>query len=137
MKVPQNVTECVCFLCVRPRDHYLFGGTAFFMSVPALESPELSFIYLVTAKHCIEAAQRQGQILHVRVNTKGGKSEYLQINDDWILSETSDVGVIPILDLPDGREVFAIAEKMSVTDETIRDKNIGIGDELLVVGLFT
>ncbi len=107
------------------------------MSVSAHESPDLSFVYLITAKHCVEAAQREGQDLHIRVNLKAGGSEYLRIRGDWILSDTSDVGVIPILELPDGSEVRTIGDQMAVTDETIRDKNIGIGDELLVVGLFT
>jgi len=136
MKVPDNVSECVCFLCVRTRDKYLFKGTAFFMSVGMEGNPGVEFVYLVTAKHCVEAAEREGHDLHVRVNLAVDKSEYFSIHDEWAYHEQSDVAVIPF-DIPDGCQVRSIPLEMALTDDKIREKKIGVGDDVLVTGLFT
>ncbi len=60
VRVPDNIIECVCFLCIKKvdndREYYTVGGTAFFVSIPSETHPDIGYVYLVTARHCADAA---------------------------------------------------------------------------------
>jgi hypothetical protein len=113
-------------------------GTAFFVSIPAdLGVTEAAYVYLVTAKHCVEKAKRYGS-LFIRINVKGGSVEYLEIKDEWTYNddEGSDVAVLPF-SLPDNADCSIAPVEMLATDEIIEEKRIGVGDDVVVTGLFT
>src|ERR1043166_4605939 len=84
MRIPDELLHCVCFLGVRiadgpdARKFYSFG-TAFFVGVV---QHGYDFSYLVTAKHVIEEATRGGYSrLIVRVNSRAGNAEYIELGD--------------------------------------------------------
>jgi hypothetical protein len=90
------------------------------------------YVYLVTAKHCVEKATRYGS-LFVRLNMKSGPVQYQEIKTEWIYNddEGSDVAVLP------DTECMPIPVGMLATDEIIAEKRIGVGDDVVVTGLFT
>ena len=96
MRIPDEVRDCVGFLCYRKNDGSLYyGGTAFFVAVPCEEDPQdFQPLYLVTAKHCLERAHWP---LLLRLNTKNGESACFPLppKDNWYMGEDgSDVAII-------------------------------------------
>jgi hypothetical protein len=68
-------------------------GTAFFVSVPHEHDGDVSFKYLVTARHTIEKTDKD--CLYVRMNKKDqGVIDCPTRRDDWRLHERADVAVI-------------------------------------------
>jgi hypothetical protein len=139
MDVPTNLSECVCFLCVLEFGRYVPKASAFFVSVPAQigGAVEGGYVYLVTAKHCVERAKRWGAMF-VRLNTKSGGVYVQEIKSEWICldEEGPDVAVLPF-EPPADAEIRAVAIEMLATDEVIAQKRIGVGDDVVVTGLFT
>lgn len=139
MDIPTNLSECVCFLCVSEFGRYLPKASAFFVSVPTeiRGSVEGRYIYLVTAKHCVERAKRWGAMF-VRLNTESGGVHIQEIKREWIYPEKEgpDIAVLPF-ELPTNVKVRAVGIDMLATEETIAERRIGVGDDVVVTGLFT
>ena len=95
MRVPDEVLQCVCFLCVNDKGTYRYGGTAFLISVPSEKHPQSSYVYLITAKHCVEKAQQYGN-LYLRLNKVDGSAAMIEVAGQWYYpdSESSDIAVL-------------------------------------------
>src|ERR1043166_5102205 len=93
MRVPDVFADTVCFLAAEKHEEgrvrHIFGGTAFFVGVPAVSVKDEWHLYLVTAKHCITEAGKFTGPLRVRVNV-AGKSELVEATD-WIFHEDEAV----------------------------------------------
>jgi len=138
MRVPDVVLQCVCLLCVKDSGRYYYGGTGFFVSIPSEKYPKSSYVYIVTAKHCIEKAKQYGN-LYLRLNKLDGKADFIEIRREWYYpdNESSDAVVLP---WPSFRHIFQykhLVRNMFVTDEIIKEQGIGVGDEIFITGLFT
>lgn len=142
MRVPPEVKKCVCFIA-RPADgadgtHQAeLIGTAFFVGLASKKIPRLSYLYLVTARHVAE--QVMNGPFWVRVNTKDGSSKlYAGNNVKWIFhpDENVDVALFPWGIPFDQLESKYVSDSMFLTDEVIDNKNIGVGNEVLITGLF-
>lgn len=137
--LPPDMTDCVVFLSVERNGQWLYGGTAFFLGVPS-ETTERYYVYLITAKHNVIKASQSGH-LHVRVNKRDGGSDPVPIgSSDWTFheNEASDVAVIPFC--PDTKIYeyrWLVAGDFCATEKLLKEKQIGIGEDLVVVGLFT
>lgn len=102
MRVNEEVRKCVCFICV-PKASFNIDravtlvGTGFFASVESKQDPEISYVYLVTAKHLAE--KLVDKTFLVRMNTKMGSYDYLKGDGNlWLYhptEESVDVAVIP------------------------------------------
>jgi hypothetical protein len=142
MRVPEEILECVCFLCTESSGGKVaLRGTAFFVSVPAERIPNGSFTYLVTARHNIRKAEAVGDQLVLRVNMKEGGAETAVIEGlRWFYpaNEASDIAVSsPVTGLEEyGVTYRRIPRTMFATDDVIAEKHIGVGDELISTGLF-
>lgn len=144
MQVPPEVRKCVVFIGYKAGDGRLkLGGTAFFVSIPAREL-ELYFVYLVTAKHIIDKAQKKSidQKVYLRANFKDGSTRTVGVPiDDWMFhARDASVDVAAMrMPLPiDDTDFLSIpAHDMAITDEIIRKEGIGVGDEVFLTGLFT
>lgn len=139
MEVPNELSTCVCFLCTNEKGTYVARCTAFFASVPAdIGVAEGGHIYLITAKHCIEGAQRYGNTLFARLNMENGPVRYAEIKQAWTYNDEdgSDVAAIQF-DPPSNAEFRCIPIGMMATDQVLREKRVGAGDEVVVTGLFT
>jgi hypothetical protein len=142
MRVPDDITKCVCFLAVREENAYgtgeddVFIGTAFFMQTSEEGG---HFRYLVTAKHIIDEAKEKGYTeIYARVNTAAGGSEMILLRDEWIPSENPAIDAVALSFNPTiiVFDYFPLITGLCVNDDNIYKAGIGIGDELLITGLF-
>src|SRR5687767_14605505 len=102
MRVSEEILRAVCFLYTRESKDGVNievpRGTAFVVAVPfeskaVFEGSTLAHIYLVTARHIIEAAQGHEQPLLARVNLKGGATRIIDVSEHWVSSDVADVAV--------------------------------------------
>jgi hypothetical protein len=137
MRIPDEMRDCTCFLCVKEASGKVsVGGTAFFMSFA--RTPMRSFTYLVTAKHCVTKAFEQFGNLYLRLNTRKGSTDLVELDRTWAYSEDEgvDVAVRPWqLDLAKYKQA-EIDFQSSAHDKNLEANGIGIGNEVLAIGLF-
>lgn len=142
MRVPDDVLDSVCFLCVKERkdgvERFRCGGTAFFVGQSIDGYPDAAISYLVTARHNVEQAKSGYGSLFARVNRADGSVGEIELPDDWYYPESggADVVVLPFF-LDEEWDNKMARREMEVTDEAIKEYGIGAGDELIIVGLFT
>jgi hypothetical protein len=142
MRVPDNIIDCVCFLCIKTNDNdvdnYIVGGTAFFVSIPSETDPDIGYVYLVTARHCVDAAKQAGN-LYIRVNLKGGGAVYVK-GDPYAFEsapddDAADVAFALAAPPTAAFNYLPIPSELIATDDLIKDKQIGLGEEVVAVGL--
>jgi hypothetical protein len=117
------------------------AATAFLVSVPFGNDAWIP--YVVTARHVLDQSQRYGP-LYLRVNTRDGYEDTEIAQDVWVTHPTTDVAVARLSDrlFPPKGSAYQYAPKALsidrlITDEFAREHNIGEGDEVVFVGLFT
>lgn len=139
MHLHRQVLDCVAFLCVedwRPGGigRYICGGTVFFVAVGTEAGGHL---YAVTARHCVDRARARGS-LFLRLNAVDGGVRHVQINSGWVFhpDPNVDAAVLPIPTLP-GVRPAAIPEETFALRSSLDEYEIGIGDDVVVCGLFT
>ncbi len=145
MRVPDEVRDCVVFLGIQVtrdggRADFVWGGSAFFISVPSETEPQKrGYIYLVTAKHVIdEIGDRE---IFVRINQRQGGAAIASLRGArWHFHETEattvDVAVLPIAPSPEQFAYKVIGTDSFLTDTVIQTMGIGVGDEAFMTGLF-
>ncbi len=116
------------------------AGTAFFVNVPLSSSVPRSKIYLVTARHVIDAT-RPFSSLYVRINlVDGGFQDIPAHPDSWVTHPTTDVAVASV-SLPLAEyHLRTIPLEQMLTDEQIASwkfPKFGAGDKVFFVGLFS
>jgi len=144
MRVSDDVLKCVFFLAVKATtagtESFRLVGTGFFVGVPSERFPqEAQWTYMATAKHVIEAAKRYGSSIYVRLNTNQGGYEMLEVHGEWTYHENEGVdlalgGWQPDLKKYDCR---VIPFEMFALEKAIESESIGVGDEIVMVGLFS
>ena len=116
-----------------------FGGTAFIVGV-AMEG-NLGLAHLVTAKHVAEAIDPAEAV--IAMNAKDGQPRFLRTgNERWFYhpteSDSVDVAVIPFgCEMFQAYDIVWLPEDIFATEKRIVDFNIGLGDEIFAIGLFT
>lgn len=143
MRVNDLLPYSCVYLCVKEASGKVIpAGTAFVLSVAAETNPEVHHGYLVTAAHCIREAQRRYGALFMRVNQHPDDSAALiELNAAWVFHE-DEANDVAVLHFPPPApfnlyRIIAI-ERESVATEKVRETEaIGIGDDLVVVGLFS
>lgn len=116
-----------------------FHGTAFFVAVPSSnEGATFSFSYLVTAKHV--AIRLQDKQFFVRINSRDGSSKLIRGEGvKWWTHPTDnsvDIAIIPCALPITEFDYMVIPVSMFLSDEVIKNKGIGTGDEVFITGLF-
>lgn len=140
MRIADQLLKSVGFVArYDPDQPLVFGGTAFIVGVKM--DAQASLCHLVTAKHVAEAIEPAEAV--IAMNAKDGAPRFLRTGDQqWFYHPTEkdsvDVAVLPLgspkIDLYD----FAfVPEEIFATEARIAEYNIGLGDELITVGLFT
>ena len=144
MRIPDRLLKCVGFVSrYEPDDEggsrLRFGGTAFIVGV--LMDGNVGLAHIVTAKHVAEAIE-PGEAV-ITMNAKDGMSLSLRTGSQkWFFHPTErdsvDVAVMPF-GSPRFNEydIEWIPEEVFATDQRIADFEIGLGDELFIIGLFT
>ncbi len=145
MRIPDDITKCVCFLCYKITNGDYAGtyraiGTCFFVEVREFN---YSFIYIATAKHLLDEMER-GKLkeLHLRLNRKDGEVGYIGIDLEksiWMFSsnEADDLAFIHIQIPYTVFDILPLPIEMFATYEIVAKQKIGLGEELFATGLFT
>lgn len=138
MRIPDQLIKCVGF--VSPLAQNLnFGGTAFIVGVKM--DDRISFAHLVTAKHVADAIE-PGETI-IAMNAKDGMPLFLHKGDTPWFYHPTEPDAVDVAVLPFGSGRFAdydsawIPEESFATDARIAEYGIGLGDEIVIVGLFT
>jgi len=92
---------------------------------------------LVTARHNVLNAQRAYGNVWVRINTPEDDSAEVEIDEPWVFPDDPavDIAVLPFWP-PFQFEPLPIPNHWFVTDAVIEEQGIGIGEDLVVLGLF-
>jgi hypothetical protein len=143
VRVPDVILKSVGFIGeVTHRDSSGISGdlhgTGFFIAIPS-SITGLFFFCFVTALHVVK--DLLGREIYVLVNKKGGGVTALSSlagSGLWThpTDPTADVAVIPMSQDPSA-DYIAVAVKDFATPELMQAQNIGIGDEVVITGLFT
>ncbi|MDT7542788.1 MAG: hypothetical protein QOE33_2692 [Acidobacteriota bacterium] len=152
MRVPDNLKNIICYLAVRLADgesfKYQSRGTGFFIAIPGETDSRLFHVYLITARHCIEKVKEHGD-LYVRLNfdprltdfVKFGDADFLPVPlDDWIFPDDGaiDIAARPFNLLQEDAVVHqALSQSSFATDRKLNTFNVGIGDAVFILGLFS
>ncbi len=143
MRVPEEIRKCVVYLgkpSTTPdgQESMAPEGTGFFVAIPSEMHSGINYIYLVTAKHV--AKELMGERFIIRANVKGGRAVFITGSEDtrWWTHPTDDSVDVAVIgwappDIVDDRRVGL---EMFLDDDIMRTKNIGLGDEVFMTGLF-
>jgi len=144
MRIPDQILNTVCFIAKSDaKENY--RATGFIVSVAGAHGN--AHLYLVTAKHVAEAVTWSPFV--VGFNTKEGTKGRLEVNYDndhplkWWYHPAQpnavDVAVIPFapIEYHSLNVEWIHYPNMFATPEIMTSEGIGIGDEIIVIGLFT
>jgi hypothetical protein len=141
MQIPDEIRKCVGFICYKNTNKTKWAGTAFFVGV-TLEGTESSSIYIITAKHIIDEIQRESddKKVYLRMNLKNGGSRLIGTPiDKWIFHPQESNVDVATLNWAPPQETFdylTVAVEYAGTEDIIKKENIGVGDDVFLVGLF-
>lgn len=147
MRVPDEVKNCVVFIgCLMNGDEKQnIGGTTFLLSYPykrLINGRAKSHIYIVTAKHVLDDFDEKTSdgIVYLRFNFMDKPAQWIPIErNKWISHPDTDLAILPANQLDDEYQFdhILVPESMIVDDAILENEKIGIGDEIIVTGLFT
>ncbi len=136
MRVPDAILKCAVFLGREEGTERVYRATAFVYALGSDRVPNGTFYYLVTAAHV--ANDLAGAPFWVRANIRdGGFREFEGDGSEWVRHDDKavDAAVYPWYKPPEV-DCIPIATSNMLTEDKRRTLNIGIGDDVLMVGLF-
>lgn len=141
MTIPDEVLKSVVFIgCPNKADGtYFYFGTGFFVGREKGDGT-CDRVLLVTAKHVIDGIRATGATeVSIRVNLVDGTSRWDSMNINvWSIhpaDKSIDVAVVE-RGIPAEEDHRVIPHTLFLTDEHIRALEVGLGDEVLITGLF-
>ncbi len=138
MRIPDQIIKCVGFVS-RFEEKLKFGGTAFVVGVHM--DATHGYAHLVTAKHVAEAIEPAEAV--IAMNAKDGHPLFLRTADARWFYHPTEPDSVDVAVLPFGSTRFAeyditwVPEEIFATDNRISEFGIGLGDEVVIIGLFT
>jgi hypothetical protein len=146
MRIPETQLKAVGYVCeVTHRDgDKIYGdpyATGFFASVPCMTVglTEMEMYYFITARHV--ANDLKDREICFTFNRKGGGTIHIEhMIPGWFVHPTdknADVAVIQIAVNPHLYDIAPIQVKHFGLPERLKELNIGIGDEVHSIGLFS
>jgi hypothetical protein len=142
MIVPENIRKPVAFIAARNTDgEFIFAGSAFWFGKSRKDGSAIADpVYLVTARHVIDALANRGALkIYVRVNLKNGDASWIETEaTDWLFhpsDPTVDVAIYR-MGIPPECDHLVIPYDLAVTDDVRKQHGIDLGDEVFVTGLF-
>lgn len=143
MRIADRLLKCVGFVSrYEPEGEGArieFGATAFIVGVHTDE--KFALAHIVTAKHVAEAIEPAEAV--IAMNAKDGAPLFLRTGDArWFYHPTEPDSVdVAVMQFGSHRfqdyDIQWIPEDMFATDKRIADFDIGLGDEIVTIGLFT
>jgi hypothetical protein len=138
MRIPDGYLPSAVFFGGKDSEGRLhYRATAFFIGVPT-KLTRFGGTCLVTARHNVEGALKAYGNVWVRLNTKDGGAMDIEITTPWEYPDdpASDVAAVPFWPLIEW-EGAPLPVEWFVTQEVIETRGVGVGEELVVVGLFS
>jgi hypothetical protein len=148
VRIPLAIENCVVFLAAKHADgKYTLGGTGFWVNRRTSLLPNQAWSFLVTARHIIDKIRKLGcDTIGMRVNLKDGNAIWVDIPIDsspanrWYThptEESCDIAVHIIQPDYDKWNCKAFPCEAIIDVEYIKEYNLGVGDEVYSVGLFS
>jgi hypothetical protein len=137
MRIPDQLLKCIGFVS-RDEERFDYRGSAFIVSVPF--DDHSACLHLVTAKH-VALALQNGEAV-IAMNGKDGFPLFMKNGGEgWFFhpdDPSVDVAVLPMasLRLPE-YDYQDISIDRFATAERIQKYGIGVGDEIINIGLFS
>ena len=156
-RAPDRILNCTVFLGVKMAgdDEPKIGATAFILSEPFDLSYNMVHMYLVTATHNLIDAKKFSDdgLLYIRSNRKDSTSSWMSSEfSKWYAHPDTDLSILPLFadkteesirsekplsDDPKEFDINHIPVVMIASPEVIEKEGIGVGDEVMAVGLFS
>jgi hypothetical protein len=143
MRVPDRFLKSVCFVMAQlgpdlSRESFDPQATGFFVAIPSKVLPgKVSYVCFVTARHVVEPLI--GRSVVFTANRKGGGIDTFRgIPPGFIFhpDPAVDLAVIPA-DVPRELDISPISIKDFVDRDLMFRKDLGVGDDVFITGLFT
>lgn len=136
-RIPDNYLDCAVYLYPSEkaaREGERAGGSGFMFAIRSKRLDDLFFPYIVTNSHVI----REGNSLTVRINNVNNGHVILQSEPHhWFHHpDGDDIAVMPVGLHPNIYKITWMVEGQLLTKEAIDRFNIGIGDDVVMVGRF-
>jgi hypothetical protein len=114
------------------------GGSGFVVGRRLRSDPTQSFAVIVTNRHVIEKCEQRGQRPTVRITDMNGKADIIETRvKDWFLFENSyDIAAYCGGVNAYRHRIALIPYEILLTKEQARKLEIGVGDEVFMVGRF-
>jgi hypothetical protein len=139
LQVPAEIKNNVVFLGVMEGDHFKPKATGFFVGY---EGKYGDLLHLVTAEHVIAGLRLKGHThLYVRTHIPGFPLSQISLQN-WYFHpgaerRPTDVALTPvILKGTKPSDILVLDPRSFVTPQNIVQREWGVGDEIVVVGLF-
>jgi hypothetical protein len=136
-RISDQFTECAVYLYASvqdAKDGARQGGSGFLVGVPSQRFPDLSFVYAVTNWH----VARKAKSPVIRMNRKDGGTECFATElGQWKQHpDGDDVACFHISPDVERMKFISIRASMFVTQDLISREDIGIGDDVFMIGRF-
>jgi hypothetical protein len=133
-RLPDDFLDSVFYLYPseeEARQGINIGGSGFVVAVPTWPGLKQYFVYAVTNRHVLETADVG------RFNTREGGTYIERIDRDlWVKSKTDDIAIRNIKLPPEEFAHRWIPLDMILSEEQAKKINLGIGDNVFMVGRF-
>lgn len=141
MRVSDSLLKTVAYLAYRDEhEKYQYAGTVFFVGKEKMGSDYCERVFAVTALHVIEALVRRNiQDIYIRVNLKTGVADWVKTKfEDWhyVAGGINDVALLE-RGIPAEHDHQVLPFRLCKDTEMLKTDGIGIGDEAILVGLYS
>ena len=149
MTIPNEIKKIVTFIFIQDKYGKIVPqGTGFFVGVKCQDNPDISFGYLVTAKHVLQNEDKTAFLstVYIRLNKKDNGSDLLRL--DLILSGKNknvfthddpsvDIAIVPTVPNDQKYDFRFLPEDFITKKDDFQKFNITEGSEVFFTGLFT
>jgi len=141
MLIPDDVRKCVGFLGLKlANGDFRLAGSVFFLGRDKPGESKADPVYAVTAKHVIDVIRDTGvEQVWMRLNLRDGFAKWFSTNiNDWFVHPTDRTIDVAILKtgLSDALDHLVFPYSFCITDERMKENEVGLGDEVFITGLF-
>jgi hypothetical protein len=144
MRIPDEVRKCVVFFGFEKVSNVgvktiTYGGTGFIVGMASPRIPNTGFLFLVTAKHVVQALQ--GRDFYIGVNDKKGNAAHFRGTRDfkWFFHPSDNAADVAIAAIGLDMQVcdyLPIPITMCLSEPERKQRGIGTGNEVFITGLF-
>jgi len=113
-----------------------FGGTGFFLMIPLDGYDHFGFIYAISNVHVIFGIKSEN--IYLRINTQDEKFDIIETKkSDWVRHpDGDDIAVCNIKFKKDFHKEGYFSRTHFITKKFIDENNVGVGDEIIMIGRF-